>query len=98
MEDERIEIKKEIEKEKEKDAKIASLKIVVQSLQQQLAAAKNLPESPGSTVSQADAPEPIAGTSSCRRRIMKKYVSKFNSVRIILCKILVLLKFLLLIK
>jgi len=61
MEEERLEIEKEIEKEKEKDAEIASLKIVVQSLQRQLAAAKNIPEPPGSAVSQADGPEPIAG-------------------------------------
>jgi len=57
MEEERIEIEKEIEKEKQKDAEIASLKIVVQ-----LAAAKNLPEPPGtSAMSEADASEPTAG-------------------------------------
>jgi len=62
MEEERIEIEKEIEKGKQKDAEIASLKIVVQSLQRQLAAAKNLPEPSGTpAVSEADAPEPTAG-------------------------------------
>jgi len=61
MEKERVEIEKEIEKEKKKDAEIASLKIVMQSLQRKLAAAKNIPEPPGSAVSQADAPEFTAG-------------------------------------
>jgi len=57
MEEERF--KKQIEKEK--DAEIASLKIMVQSLQRQLAAAKNVPEPSGSAVSQEDVPEPTAG-------------------------------------
>jgi len=52
MEEERLEIEKETEKKKEKDAEIAFLKI---------AAAKNIPEPSGSAVSQADAPEPTAG-------------------------------------
>jgi len=59
--EEEDEIEKELEKEKKKDAEIASLKILVQSLQQQLAAAKNIPEPSGSAVFQADAPEPTAG-------------------------------------
>jgi len=58
MEEKRLKIEKQIEKEK--DAEIASLKNMVKSLQRQLAAAKNISE-PGSAVSQADAPEPTAG-------------------------------------
>jgi len=60
MEEEK-EIEKELEKEKKRDAEIASLKIVVKSLERQLAAAKNIPEPSGSAVSEADAPEPTAG-------------------------------------
>jgi len=59
MEEKRLKIEKQIEKKK--DAEITSLKNMVQSLQRQLAAAKNISEPPGSTVSQVDAPEPTTG-------------------------------------
>jgi len=57
-----LQIEKEIEKEKQKEKEIAALKVMVESLQRQLTATKNLPELPETpAVSEADAPEPTAG-------------------------------------
>jgi len=73
MEEKRLRIEKQIEKKK--DAEVTSLKNMVQSLQQrQLAAAKNISEPPGSTVSQIDAPEPTTG-------VMEQSTSNNDKIR-----------------